>query len=211
MRVRLVAMLLAVALPASFMSAETRGAMLSASDSVLVNGKTTSHSSAIFPGDNVRVPERSVATITSAGSSVLVPANSGVIFNGDSVSVEPESAISISTSAGLAAQVAGLKITPASKTAKFDVGRYNGQVVVIAKQGSVMIAGLTGNDVVPEGGKATVPDPEPQKPGAVPAASGGVGQVPAFVADMIALAAVAAAATATVVTAGHVPVSPTVP
>lgn len=212
MRARLVAVLLAFTFPASILSAETRGAMLYSSDSVYLNGKVAANTSAIFPGDNVRVPARSVASITAAGSTVLVPANSQITFNGDSISLEPQSAVSVSTSVGLAAEVGHLKITPASKSAKFDVGRYNGRVVVIAKQGSVTVAGLGANAVVPEGGNTSVPDPEPQKPGAIPATTGaGIGAIPAWVADLIGLAAVGAAAVVTFVTAGHVPASPVVP
>lgn len=207
-----VAVLMAVLLPASIMSAESRGAMLFASKSAVINGKPVSASTAIFAGDKIAVPSNSAATITLAGSSVLVPANATVIFNGDSVSLEPQTAVAVTTTVGLAAQIERLKFSPANKSAKFQIARFNGHIVVAAKQGDIMVAGLTGEHlIVPEGGTTTIPDPVPQKPGAIPAASGvGIGEIPAWVAALIGIAAAAAAAAAAILTTGE-PATPAHP
>lgn len=210
---KFLAVLMAVVLPASIMSAETRGAMLFASNSAVLNGKPISSNTAIFAGDKIEVPSNSAATITVAGSSILVPSNATVIFKGDAVSLEPQTAVAVSTTVGLAAEIEQLKFTPENKTGKFQIGRFNGHIVVAAKQGSIVIAGLTGNHfIVPEGGTTTIPDPAPQKPGAIPAASGpGVlGEIPAWVAALIALAAAATAAAIAIATTGK-PATPAHP
>lgn len=201
---KVLAVLMAIVLPASIMSAETRGAMLFASNSAVLNGKPISSNTAIFAGDKIEVPGNSAATITLAGSSVLVPANATVIFNGDSVSLAPQTAIAVTTTVGLAAQIDRLRFAPETKTGKFQIARYNGQIVVAAKQGSVMVAGIAGNHViVPEGATTTIPDPAPQKPGAIPAASGvRIGEIPAWVAVLIGVAAAAAAAAAAIAITG---------
>jgi len=205
------AVAMAVLLPVSIMSADTRGAMLFASKSAILNGKAVNANTAIFAGDKIQVPANSAATITLAGSSILVPAHSTVVFNGDSVSLQPQTAVAVTTTVGLAAQVEKLRFVPTDKSGKFQVARYDGHVVVAAKQGSVMIAGLAGNPVVPEGGTTTISDPEPQKPVAVPAASGtGVGDIPAWVAALIGVAAAAAAAAAAILTTGE-PATPAHP
>jgi hypothetical protein len=202
---KFLAVLMAVLLPASILSAETRGAMLFASKSAVINGKPVSATTAIFAGDKIEVPGNSAATITLAGSSVLVPANATVIFHGDSVSLEPQTAVSVVTTVGLAAEVERLKFEPANKSAKFQIARYNGHIVRAAKEGNIMVAGLAGNHViVPEGATTTIPDPAPQKPGAIPAASGPgtVGELPAWVAALIAVGAAATAAAIAIATTG---------
>jgi hypothetical protein len=210
---RFLAVMMAVLLPVSILCADTRGAMLSVTNAAVVNGKTIQSNTAIFAGDRVAVPAKGAATITLAGSSILVPAQSSVTFNGDSISLEPQTAVSITTTVGLAAQIEKLKIVPADKSGKFQVARYNGTVVVAAKQGSVVIAGLAGHTVVTEGSTATVTDPEPQKPGSIPATTGiGIGgaEMPAWVAVLVGVAAASAAAAAAIATTGA-PATPVKP
>src|SRR5689334_11446232 len=107
---------MAVVLPVSIISAETRGAMMYASGTALLNGKIIDRNSAIFPGDKIQVSAKSAVTITMAGSSILVPSQSSVTFNGDSVALAPQTAVAINTSVGLAAQVEHLKFIPSQKS-----------------------------------------------------------------------------------------------
>lgn len=160
---KFLAVVMAVIFPASVMSAETHGAMLYTSSSAIVNGTPVSRNTAVFAGDKIAVPAKSAATITLTGSSILVPAESTVTFNGNSVSLDPQTAVAVTTTVGLAAQIGNIKIAPANNSGKFQVGRFNGKIFVAAKQGSVLITGLTGNTIVPEGGTNIVADPVPQE------------------------------------------------
>jgi hypothetical protein len=160
---KFLAVVMAVILPASIMSAETHGAMLYTSSSAILNGTPVSRNTAVFAGDKIAVPAKSAVTISLTGSSILVPPESTVTFNGDSVSLEPQTAVAVTTTVGLAAQIGNIKIAPVNKSGKFQVGRFDGKIFVAAKQGSVLIAGLTGNTVVPEGGTNIVADPEQQE------------------------------------------------
>lgn len=209
-----VAVLLAVTVPASVMSAETRGAMLYASNSAVLNGATLEGTSSVFAGDKITVPARSGVTLTAEGSSIIVPALSTVTFNGDSVALDHEAAIAITTTKGMAAQIGNVRIAPAKKNeaANFQVGRFDGKIVIAAKQGSVLVASAAGTKLVAEGATTVVSDPEPQKPGAIPATRGGVamGEIPTWVAILIGLAAAAVAAAIAIATTGK-PASPPAP
>jgi hypothetical protein len=161
---KVVAMLMAIALPASVMSAETRNAMLFASNTAVLNGTIFQRTSAVFPGDKLSVPAKSAVTINLNGSSILVPAFSNITYNGDSVALEPQAAVAVTTTKGMAAQIKDIKISPAKDgSAKYQVARYDGQVVVAAKQGAVLIASAAGSRVLAEGNTTTLADPEQQK------------------------------------------------
>ena len=210
---KLVALALVVLLPYSLMAADMQGAMLYATNSVAVNGATVTNTSAIFPGDKVSVADNGAATITLNGTSILVPKLTALTFNGNSVSLEPRAAVSVTTSAGMAAEIKNIKISPAKNgPAQYQVARYNGRVFVAAKQGDVLVVDPTGSHVLPEGKTTSIADPEPQKPGTVPTATTGVGvtALPQWVAVLIGLAGVGAAAAVGFATTGA-PASPTTP
>ena len=210
---KLVALALVVFLPYSLMAADMQGAMLYATNSVAVNGATVTNTSAIFPGDKVSVADNGAATITLNGTSILVPKLTALTFNGNSVSLEPRAAVSVTTSAGMAAEIKNIKISPAKNgPAQYQVARYNGRVFVAAKQGDVLVVDPTGSHVLPEGKTTSIADPEPQKPGTVPTATTGVGvtALPQWVAVLIGLAGVGAAAAVGFATTGA-PASPTTP
>lgn len=197
------ALLVAFMLPCSIMAAESHNALLYATNSVMVNGLQISKTSAIFPGDKLAVPVDSTATIMLKGTSILLPKLTTLTFAGDSVLLDHQAAVSVDTTAGMAIQISDIKISPEKTSAKYQVGRYNGQIVVAAKQGSLLIAGASGSHVLAEGKTTSMPDPEPQKPGSVPATTGaGVGEVPTWVAVVIGVAAAGAAAGAAIATTG---------
>jgi len=202
---KVLSLAMAIVVPCSIMSAETRGAMLYATNSVIVNGSGVSNTTALFPGDKLSVPSGSVATITLHGTSILVPKLSNITFNGNSISLEPQTAVSVTTTAGMAAQIENIKISPAKTTStQYQVARFNGKVVVAAKLGSVLLDDAAGSHVVPEGKAMVVTDPDPQKPGAIPATRGGatLGEIPTWVAVLIGLAAAGAAAAIAIATTG---------
>jgi hypothetical protein len=203
---KVVAALCSVLLPAAIMSAETRGGMVSATNSAMLNGVSFQRTSAFLPGDTLTVPEKSMATITLSGSSILVPPQSSIKLNGDSISLRQQTAASITTTVGLAALVEKIRIRPATAASesKFEVGRFNGKIVVSAKQGSILIEGSPNANMVAEGKSAVIPDPEPQKPGSAPTATTGstLGNMPTWVAALIATAAIGAAGAAAIATTG---------
>jgi hypothetical protein len=203
---KLLSLAMAIVVPCSIMSAETRGAMLNATNPVIVNGSGVSNATALFPGDKLTVPSGSVATITLHGTSILVPNLSNITFNGNSVALEPQTAVSVTTTAGMAAEIKNIHITPAkSASTQYQVARFDGKVVVAAKLGDVLLNDGSGSRVVPEGKAMVVTDPDPQKPGSVPATTGPrfiPGEIPTWVAVLIAVAAAGAAAGIAIATTG---------
>ena len=208
---KVVAVLMAIALPASVMSAETQSAMLYASKSAFLNGTSIPRTSAVFPGDKLSVPADSAATITVSGSSILVPALSKITYNGDSVTIEPQAAVAVTTTKGMAAQIQNIRISPAKNgSAQYQVGRYNGQIVVAAKQGTVLIAGVNGSSTLAEGNTTTLPDPEPQNPVPATTGIGSAGSLPTWVAILIGAAAAGITAGVALGTSGT-PATPPAP
>jgi hypothetical protein len=205
---KVVAVLMAIALPASVMSAETRNAMLFASNTAVLNGTIFQRTSAVFPGDKLSVPAQSAVTINLNGSSILVPAFSNITYNGDSVALEPQAAVAVTTTKGMAAQIKDIKISPAQDgSAKYQVARYDGQVVVAAKQGAVLIASAAGSRVLAEGSTTTLADPEPQNAPVPATRSRRTGGLPTWVAVMIGVAVAGIAAGVAIATTGE-PASP---
>jgi len=161
---KFLAVVMAVILPASIISAETHGAMLYATSSAILNGTPVNRNTAVFAGDKIAVPAKSAVTISLTGSSILVPAQSTITFNGDSVSLEPQTAVAVTTTVGLAAQIRNIRIAPAKDgSAKYQVARYDGQIVVAAKQGAVLIVGATGSRILAESSTTILADPEQEK------------------------------------------------
>ncbi len=207
---KFLAVLLAIALSVSVMSAETRGAMIYASNSAFLNGTSFQRTSTVFPGDKLSVPAGSAVTITVSGSSILVPALSRITYNGDFVSLDPQTAIRVTTTKGMAAKIQDIRIAPAKDgAAKFEVARYNGQVIVAAKQGSVLIASLAGSRTLLEGGTTVLADPDNhQKGGAVPPMGGiNASSIPTWVAVLIGAGAAIIAGAIALATTGT-PASP---
>ena len=199
-----VAIAMAVVFPMSLIAAESHSAVVYAANSVAINGTAVNKSNAVFAGDKLQVMKDSSATITASGTSVLVPAGSMVTYNGDSVSLDQNAAVRVTTQSGMGVRASGISIAPSHNSAKFEVARYNGRVFIAARQGSVVIADASGSHALAEGGTTSVADPEPQKPGSVPATSGGsgIGEIPTWVAVLIGLAAAGAAAGIALATTG---------
>ncbi len=201
---KFVAIAMAVLFPASLFAGESHSAVVYAANSVAINGTAVQKTNAIFAGDKLQVMPSSSATITGAGTSVLVPAGSMVTYNGDSVALSPNAAVRVTTKSGMGVRASDISIAPANSTAKFEVARYNGRVFVAAKQGMLTIADANGTHSLAEGSTTSVADPDPQKPGSVPATTGGtgVGEVPTWVAVLIGVAAAGAAAGVAIATTG---------
>ena len=81
----LVAWLLVVAFPSATLTAESRGAMVFANGNVNVNGNKVGRSVSVFKGDTVETAKDSQVTLALNGSTVSLPANSGIRYSDNQV------------------------------------------------------------------------------------------------------------------------------
>jgi hypothetical protein len=133
------AWILVVVFPASMVMADATSAMLRASGSVAVNGSPIEQATAIFPGDRVQTWANSIATLTNEGSSVTVSGNSSLVFSKSFVNVLCGTAL-VSTRRGLSVRVSNLLVQPArGEQARFQVTQNEGQLQIIAREGTLAI------------------------------------------------------------------------
>ena len=153
-------------------SPSTPAAVLHASGKVQVNGADSRKTTTLFSGDSIQTNDGSVANIIAGGSSVLVMPNASVKFLGNAVEVD-QGDVAIATSAGMAAEVDGLTITPAAKRqSRFEVADTEDSVVVAAQQGNVAVSDGQQTSTTQEG-QETTHKKKKEEGGATPAASGG--------------------------------------
>lgn len=193
-----VACLMSVVLPLSIACADASGAMMFVRGRATLNGAAVQNSRAIFAGDRLQVPADSAVTLAAGGTSVTVAPGSSIVFAGNQVRLSNRSAVSITTTKGMAAVIATLKIAPAGGKGKFQVARLGGMVIVAAKEGAVEIAGTGAMRTLAEGSSATLadPEPQPQKAGSIPTPGAGPGALamPTWLAELLGLAAAGVAA-----------------
>ena len=137
--VKYLAWLLVVLFPASMVMGEAMSAMLNATGSVTVNGSPIERATAIFSGDKVQTGANSIATLTNEGSSVTVPGNSSLVFSKSFVNVLCGTAL-VTTSRGMSVRVSNLLVQPArGAQARFQITQNEGQLQVIAREGTLAI------------------------------------------------------------------------
>jgi hypothetical protein len=149
----------------------------------LLNGKTVSDSTALFPGDRVEVPPGSYASINAKGSLTVLQPGSSAVYTGKGVELR-QGGVAVSTLEGMPVETEGLAIAPRSNHGKYDV---------LDDDGTVQIASLEGELSISDGGKTTVlaegqqttrsrrkkaaaavpPSETPITPGTPPATAGG--------------------------------------
>jgi hypothetical protein len=144
------AWILIVVFPASMVMAYATAAMLRASGNVAVNGSPIEQATAIFPGDKVQTAANSIATLTNEGSSVTVPGNSSLVFSRSFVNVLCGTAL-VSTRRGMSVRVSNLLVQPArGAPARFQVTQNEGQLQIIAREGTLAIDnGATSSSLAP--------------------------------------------------------------
>jgi hypothetical protein len=164
---KILSCVLVLAVP-SMLFAETNASMMYGAGNVQVNGTAMPKSAAVFTGDKIQTGAGSAATLTSSGSTVVIAANSSVVFQGSAVELNSGVAL-VNTTKGMQARVNKISVTPASKgTAKFEVTRANGRVLIAAREGAIAVFDGNTNAVVAEGSSTLTPDPVPGKaPGAL--------------------------------------------
>ncbi len=150
----LVAML---SLPALAFGGSSDAAVLRSSGAVAVNGSVAPTTTALFKGDKVETAAGGVVTISSPGSTVLIPSNSQMVFNGGVLDLTAGTA-SISTTKGMAAQMDKYLIAPAtSGAAKFEIKKTGSSVLIHASSGVLAVSARGGNTfTLAEGATATL-------------------------------------------------------
>ena len=181
---KFVSCILVLLVPASLFAADSAAAMLYTNGTAWLNGTSVPKSSAVFVGDLVQTKADSVANIKAPGSSMLVSSDSLVQMQADSVKLE-HGRVSVGTSKNMAAQVGGLKITPANAAwTEFEVSDTDGTVQIIARKGNLSLSDGTS---VAQGEQTTREETNEKNKkrkggGAVPAAGGGILNSPTAIA-----------------------------
>jgi hypothetical protein len=125
--------------PASIVMADATSAMLNSTGNVTVNGAPVDRATAVFPGDQVQTGANSLATLTSAGSSVVLPGNSRMVFSRSLVNVLCGTAV-ITTQRGLGVKVGKVVVQPARGVeSRFQVTQNEGELQIIAKEGTLAV------------------------------------------------------------------------
>ena len=149
----LVAML---SLPALAFGGSSDAAVLRSSGAVAVNGSVAPTTTALFKGDKVETAAGGVVTISSPGSTVLIPSNSQMVFNGGVLDLTAGTA-SISTTKGMAAQMDKYLIAPAtSGAAKFEIKKTGSSVLIHASSGVLAVSAPGNTFTLAEGATATL-------------------------------------------------------
>jgi hypothetical protein len=160
------AVVMSATFPLSVWCAEMQGAILNVAGSAMVNGTGVTRSTAVFGGDKIRVPATGSGFLSFSGTSVVIAPGSALTFQGKAISLEPDSGVSITTTAGVPVMSGKLKISPVQPDGKYQVARAGGMTVIAAKTGSVTVFDGLSSTTVAEGNTASMGDPEPQQPGA---------------------------------------------
>ena len=143
-------------LPALAFGASNDVAVMNSSGAVALNGGVTPTTTALFKGDKVVTADGAVVTISSPGSTVLIPSNSQMVFNGGVLDLTTGTA-SISTTKGMTAQADKYLIAPATGgTAKFEIKKTGSSVLIHATSGVLNVSAPGNNFTLAEGATATL-------------------------------------------------------
>lgn len=143
-------------LPALAFGASNDVAVMRSSGAVALNGNGTPTTTALFKGDKIVTADGAVVTISSPGSTVLIPANSQMVFNGGVLDLTAGTA-SISTTKGMAAHTDKYTVAPAtSGTAKFEVKKTGSLVLIHASSGVLNVSAPGNTFTLAEGATATL-------------------------------------------------------
>ncbi len=159
---KVLSLVLAIVLPTSLLCAETHAAMVFASGMASLNGSALARSTAVFAGDVLETSKNSALIINANGSTVQVGASSRVQFQGDSIDVN-SGAAQVTTSNGLKVHTDTLTVAPMNRTAKYQVTRGTGKVLVAALNGSVAVSNGKVSDVLTAGEAKSYTDDQDDK------------------------------------------------
>lgn len=173
---------LTLLVPAQLLSQDSPSAMVHVNGSAWVNGTEIPKSIAVSSGDMLQTNPDSSANISTNGSAVMVLADSLVKYEGFSVGVDHGS-VRVTTGSGFAAHACEVTARPANNTStQYQFTHNDGRVVVIATKSDVIVEDHKQSKTIQEGQEATRDDgceaaakknPK-RRPGASPAANGGI-------------------------------------
>ena len=153
---RFVCLVATLSLPAFAFGGPSDAAVLHSSGAVVVNGSVAPTTTALFRGDKVQTADGAVVTISSPGSTVLIPSNSQMVFNGGVLDLTAGTA-SISTTKGMAAHTDKYTVAPATNgTAKFEVKKTGSLVLIHSSSGVLNVSGLGKTFTLAEGTTRTL-------------------------------------------------------
>ena len=137
---KLVAVLLIVVCPSTFLMAERPSAMLYATGAVTLNGIRipAAKSMSLFAGDRVDTADASVASINWSGSSLVVDPNSSVQYQSDGFSILKGRA-RVRMSKGMSAHAGPISVLLQSDTALFDVSTDGNTILVASREGTLTV------------------------------------------------------------------------
>ncbi len=153
----LIAWILIVAFPSATLMAESRGGMLYTNGDVSVNGKNVGRSVSLLKGDTVQTAKNSQVTLALNGSTVSLPANSGLRYTANDVINIGCGAAAIKTTNGLSSRAAGILIQPSSPEASYDVVSTGKTLKIAARNGALSLRDGFKSVTVPAGQMATLP------------------------------------------------------
>lgn len=139
--------------------AEPQGnaATVQKSGTVTVNGETTQQqSTTVFQGDRIETTTNAAAVITTEGSTIVVPANTQIVYGNNIVTIGCGQA-SVTTMRGLVTNIpeVDVRVTPTSPSAKYEVVHLNNSLKVKAKEGGLRIFKGNAESVLAAGATAT--------------------------------------------------------
>jgi len=159
---KLILLLLMTACTGPMIQGDSNAAMLYTSGAVTVNGARATRPSAVFVGDKIRTADKATASLTATGTTVVIPANSSIVFRGKAIQIA-SGAVQISTTRNMSAAVDYFSVVPAANgSATYLISKSNGTVTVSAEHGSVMLSDGETSMLVSEGSPQTVAD-QPRK------------------------------------------------
>ena len=121
------------------MAADEAAAVVYCKGTVWLNGNPLPNSSAILEGDLVQTTKDSAATITAAGSSVIVQPESLVKFTSNTLSLQ-QGTISVASSNGLVTSAGIATVTPAASLwTEYEVADINGVIEVLSRKGNLSV------------------------------------------------------------------------
>ena len=165
---------LVLCLLAPSLSAETPAAMLYSTGNFALNGADGPRSSAIMPGDQIQTRAGASVSITSTGTNVLVGPNSSLTYDTGAIQFADGTAV-VATSRSMAAEVRGVRVTPAKAAGTYRISRDGNRVIIAALKGSLVLSEGSESHTLAEGRSAMMPEPIPQ---AVPGAQQPAGGTP---------------------------------
>ncbi len=152
--IRALCLSLAFVLPASMLCAETHAAMVFATGLASLNGSALRRTTAVFAGDTLETSKDSSVVINANGSTIRVGATSRIRYEGQSIEIV-SGATQVSTNTGMNVHTDRFSVTPIERTAKYQVSRGSGEVLVAALSGSVKVQNGGASEVVAPGEKKT--------------------------------------------------------